>query len=119
MTRLNEILTGAADSLRRKSFSRSNSNQGAAAQAAGPPQTPQSPQTPSAPQRFLSVPGQQGCERRHSSSDPGMGVVAETQGSEWWTMTILAGSSEIMQRHSSQRTVMNIPSTAADNTVST
>ena len=101
MTRLNEILTGAADSLRRKSFSRSNSNQGAAAQAAaGAPQTPQSPQTPSAPQRFLSVPGQQGCERRHSSSDPGMGVVAETQGSEWWTMTILAGSSEIMQRHS-------------------
>ena len=101
MTRLNEILTGAADSLRRKSFSRSNSNQGAAAQAAaGAPQTPQSPQTPSAPQRFLSVPGQQGCERRHSSSDPGMGVVAETQGSEWWIMTLLAGSSEIMQRHS-------------------
>ena len=98
MTRLNEILTGAADSLRRKSFSRSNSNQGAAAQAAaGAPQTPQSPQTPSAPQRFLSVPGQ---ERRHSSSDPGIGVVAQTQGSEWWTMTILAGSSEIMQRHS-------------------
>ena len=97
MTRLNEILTGAADSLRRKSFSRSNSNQGAAAQAAGgPPQTPSGPQTPSAPQRFLSVPGQ---ERRHSSSDPGMGMGAETQGSEWWIMTLLAGSSEIMQRH--------------------
>ena len=84
MTRLNEILTGAADSLRRKSFSRSNSSQGAAqsaqAAAGGAPQTPSGPQTPSAPQRFLSVPGQ---ERRHSSSDPGMGVVPETQGSEW------------------------------------